>query len=218
MMTVSQIISESIKRKGFATVKECAQALGLPYELLRKVIGEDHIPKDAQLLIYAKKLNIDPKELLFTAYHQKAPDEFKKYFKNRPVEESPSPYTKIPVLKWSEVRGFANKEYRSSELVSMPYMSTTLQGEHLFALKVKDDTMRPLFWEGDTIIVDPSAKPNSGDYAVVDMHDEKEPILRRVKQFGRAQMLCALNPLYDDIEMENNTRLVGRVIRRQADY
>ena len=63
MKTVAQKIRDAINRKGFSTVKECAQTLSLPYELLRKVVGEDHIPKDEQLLIYARKLGIDPKRV-----------------------------------------------------------------------------------------------------------------------------------------------------------
>jgi hypothetical protein len=77
--TVATMIREAIERNGFADVKECARAIKVPYDLFNKVVG-GHIPKDAQLIDYAKKLNIDHRELILAAYKEKAPEDMKRYF------------------------------------------------------------------------------------------------------------------------------------------
>jgi len=73
------MIREAIERNGYKDVKECARGIRVPYDLFNKVVG-GHIPKDAQLLDYARKLTIDPRELILAAYREKAPEEMKKYF------------------------------------------------------------------------------------------------------------------------------------------
>ena len=77
--SVSTMIRESIEGNGYKDVKECARSIKVPYDLFNKVVG-GHIPKDAQLMEYAKKLNIDSRELILAAYREKAPDEMKRYF------------------------------------------------------------------------------------------------------------------------------------------
>jgi len=77
--TVSNLLREALEKGGYRDVKECAKAIRVPYDLFNKVMG-GHIPKDQQLMDYAKKLKIDYRELIMTAYREKAPDEMKKYF------------------------------------------------------------------------------------------------------------------------------------------
>ena len=88
------MVKEAIERNGYKDVKECARAIRVPYDLFNKVVG-GHIPKDAQLIDYSKKLSIDSRELILAAYREKAPDEMKQYFNsvllleehNAPVRE-----------------------------------------------------------------------------------------------------------------------------------
>ncbi|MDH4122330.1 MAG: hypothetical protein OEV94_11560 [Deltaproteobacteria bacterium] len=77
--TVASMIKDAIERNGYKDVKECARSIKVPYDLFNKVVG-GHIPKDPQLVDYAKKLKIDHRELLLAAYKERAPDEMKKYF------------------------------------------------------------------------------------------------------------------------------------------
>jgi len=219
MKTVSQKIRDAINRKGFHTVKECAQTLGLPYELLRKVVGEDHIPKDEQLLTYARKLGIDPKDLLFTAYHQKAPSEFKEYFEKKVIREAPPAYNKIPLLTWVQAGGFGS----GSDQYPYPgaaeeYVETDLQGKYLFALKVGGDSMEPLFFEEEVLIIDPECQPQPGDYVIIRKDNEDEATFKQLKKYRGVWVLHPLNPKYEDIEMTKEMRFVGKVIRKQKDF
>jgi phage repressor protein C with HTH and peptisase S24 domain len=219
MKTVAQRIKDAINRKGFITVKECAQALGLPYELLRKVVGEDHIPKDEQLLVYARKLGIDPKELLFTAYHQKAPSEFKEYFEKKVVREAPVAYNKIPLLDLVQAGGYTSgTDQYPYKGVATDYVETDLQGRHLFAVRVSGDSMEPLFHEGEVLIVDPEIQPQSGDYAIVKAEREEGAGFRQMKKFRGVWLLHPLNPRYEDQEMSKEMRVIGKVVRKQMDF
>jgi hypothetical protein len=77
--TVASLIRDAIERNGYRDVKECARSIKVPYDLFNKVVG-GHIPKDAQLIEYARKLNIDHRVLILAAYKEKAPEEMKRYF------------------------------------------------------------------------------------------------------------------------------------------
>lgn len=219
MKTVAQKIRDAINRKGFSTVKECAQTLGLPYELLRKVVGEDHIPKDEQLLTYARKLGIDPKDLLFTAYHQKAPAEFKEFFEKKVIREAPVAYNKIPLLTWVQAGGFASgADQYPYPGVSEEYVETDLQGKYLFAMKVSGDSMEPLFFEDEVIIIDPEIQPQPGDYSIIKKDQEEEATFKQLKKYRGVWVLHPLNPKYEDQEMTKEMRVVGKVIRKQKDF
>jgi hypothetical protein len=77
--SVATLIRDAIERNGYKDVKDCARNIKVPYDLFNKVVG-GHLPKDAQLLEYAKKLNLDPRELILAAYREKAPEDMKPYF------------------------------------------------------------------------------------------------------------------------------------------
>ena len=77
--SVASIIRDAIDRGGYKDVKDCARQIEVPYDLLNKVVG-GHIPKDSQLAEYARKLDIDHRELLLAAYREKAPADMRHYF------------------------------------------------------------------------------------------------------------------------------------------
>ena len=88
--TVANMIREAIEKNGYRDVKECARGIKVPYDLFNKVVG-GHIPKDAQLVDYAKKLKIDSRELILAAYREKAPDDMKRYFNSVQLLENHKP-------------------------------------------------------------------------------------------------------------------------------
>lgn len=77
--SVATLIREAINKKGFKDVKDCARSIRVPYDLFNKVVG-GHLPKDAQLLEYAKKLDMDARELILASYRERAPEDMKAYF------------------------------------------------------------------------------------------------------------------------------------------
>ncbi|MDH5751661.1 MAG: hypothetical protein OEZ59_04520 [Deltaproteobacteria bacterium] len=91
--TVASMIREAIEKNGYKDVKECSRSIRVPYDLFNKVVG-GHIPKDAQLVEYARKLKIDHRELILAAYREKAPDEMKRYFNSVMLLEDHKPAIK----------------------------------------------------------------------------------------------------------------------------
>jgi len=87
--SVASMIREAVERNGYKDVKDCARSIKVPYDLFNKVVG-GHIPKDSQLLEYAKRLNIDSRELILAAYREKAPEEMKHYFNSVTLLEEPN--------------------------------------------------------------------------------------------------------------------------------
>lgn len=88
--TVASMIREAVEKNGYKDVKECARGIKVPYDLFNKVVG-GHIPKDAQLIDYAKKLKLDSRELILAAYREKAPDDMKDYFNSVRLLEDHKP-------------------------------------------------------------------------------------------------------------------------------
>lgn len=216
MKTVSEKIRDAMFRKGFSTVKECALSLDLPYELLRKVVGENHIPKDAQLLTYADKLGIEPKELLFAAYFQKAPDPFKQYFEKNLIREAPATTDRIPLVDFGRA---ANLNFEAPyHSIASEFINSRLKGKRLFALKITDRSMEPMFLEGELIIISPEARPQPGDFVIAKPKDSEMVLFRQLRKYGKFWLLHPLNAAYDDIEMTKDMRLAGKIIRKQVDF
>lgn len=92
-MNLSEMIKEALKKKGFRSLKNSAQFLGISQELLRVTVNEGHLPKDQTLELLADKLGLDKTTLILTAHREKVPLEVKGFFL------SPS-----PEVTWREKR------------------------------------------------------------------------------------------------------------------
>ena len=88
LKSVSELITRAVEQKGYRDLKECARAIGVPYDLLYKVVG-GHIPKDRQLIVYANKLGIDERVLILTAYRERAPEHIKHLFNTAAMLDFP---------------------------------------------------------------------------------------------------------------------------------
>jgi hypothetical protein len=73
MKTIAEVLRKRIRELGFEDIKECARKFDVPYELLRKVISDGHLPKDKTLLFYAEQFGLNAAELITTVYRQRAP-------------------------------------------------------------------------------------------------------------------------------------------------
>lgn len=84
---LSRLLTQVMKDRGFPDPKACSRAVGLPYELFRKVVSEGHIPRDEQLLKYGDKLGIDKGKLIRLAHYERAHKEAKRYLEDLLVEQ-----------------------------------------------------------------------------------------------------------------------------------
>ena len=70
--------------------------------------------------------------------------------------------------------------------------------ERVFALEVQGDSMRPLYREGDVIIVSPSASVRRGDRIVVRTRDGEVMAKELKRKTQRSLELLSLNPEHPD--------------------
>lgn len=92
------------------------------------------------------------------------------------------------------------------------------RGPNVFALRVNGDSMLPEFEDGEVIVVDPSRKPESGDYVVAGLSGDNEATFKQLKISGKKTILHALNPAYPDIELgpELPAGIVGVVVEKKT--
>jgi SOS-response transcriptional repressor LexA/DNA-binding XRE family transcriptional regulator len=124
----------------------------------------------------------------------------------------------IPLLTW--IQAGEMTEYDDKYPYpgcSDEYITTDLKGEHLFALRVKGDSMSPKFLEGDIVIVNPDVQTGNGDYVIVKDVVSDETMLKQLKIYSnKLIVLHPLNPSYKDIEFSKNYVVIGRVVRKQT--
>ena len=92
-------------------------------------------------------------------------------------------------------------------------------GEHAFALKMKDDSMRPELKIHDVLIVDPDQAPNPGNFVVAKLEDDDEVIVRRYRQLSAVKKthefeLLAMNDAWASIRVDSagKSTMIGAVI------
>lgn len=122
---------------------------------------------------------------------------------------------KVPFLDWVQAGGWTG-------INPSPYpeefIETDLTAPHLFALRVKGDSMEPVFHEGEVILVNPDLECEPGNYCIAKMDMEDEAILKQLKKIGSVYFLHPLNPNYEDIQLTKKMRIVGKVVRSQKDW
>ena len=93
--------------------------------------------------------------------------------------------------------------------------TTDVSGTRTVALKVTDDSMEPLFSEGEIIFVNPDSKWKPGDYVVANRLEGylETLILRQVKPIGSQCMPHPLNRKYEDLPLTTQDEVWGKVVR-----
>ncbi len=126
---------------------------------------------------------------------------------------------KIPIISWVTAGKWEEVGDSFQPEDAEDWTETDVKGEHVFALRVKGDSMEPEFYEGDIIIVNPHVRESSGDYVVV-KNDEEEALLKQLKKYGKQRILHPLNPKYADIELSEKKeyRVIGRIVKKEKRY
>ncbi|HEY3347244.1 MAG TPA: S24 family peptidase [Nitrospirota bacterium] len=216
MKTFGQKIKDAMARGGFRSIRECALSLELPYELLRKVACEDHIPKDEQVMVYADKLGLDRKDLLFTAYRQKAPAGFRQLFE-RYNGVSESGLNVVPVLPWDYI---CEARYENGRLVlpeGCREIKTELEGCYLFAATISAKSSHPAFSEGETIIVDPEARPEQGSF-VLACRADGPPVIGQIQKKRKGWAVVSADCGAEGMQVGKNIKVLGIILRKQMDF
>lgn len=142
-----------------------------------------------------------------------------------PGEENPT-HDKLPLYSLTDVSYFDPSNFYGTKSTLPPRIEArsgevdlSINGQYMFAMKIQDDSMRPEFFGGDVVIVDPSVYSNTqrgglnpqiknGDYVIAKLAkerrsftiaDSKKPdITFRQIIFHRDNKHITLHPLNND--------------------
>jgi len=131
---------------------------------------------------------------------------------------NPSPLgqmRKVPLLRWDQIDQMVMPEEPSRVIQAEAMLETDVPGIRTFAMQVRDNSMQPLFSEGEVIFVNPDLQSEPGQYMMVDSEDGRPEgaLLRQLQEINGQTILHPLNQLYKDLPVTNRHRIVGRVVR-----
>ena len=208
MKTVGKYIRAKREEKGLSA-REVARRAGISDGHVLYIENEQRKPTFDVLMKILKALSADlPEFLQETGY--------------LPVNVEPAALRKmqpVPVISWVTAGKWAQVCDTFQPGEADEWIETEAKGRHVFALRVKGDSMEPEFKEGEIVIVNPHIETQSGDYVVV-KNDEEEATFKQLKIYGDTTVLHPLNPKYPDIELKKGDRyhFVGKIVEKKKRY
>ena len=134
----------------------------------------------------------------------------------RPAHSVAGHIGNIPLLTWPQMGQMTTRKDLPGVIHAEAMVETTdVSGVRTFAVKVQDDSMAPLFSEGEMIFVNPDLEWKPGDFVIAhcpDRHPETI-LLRQVKPIGSECMLHPLNRKYEDLPLTTQDEVWGKVVR-----
>lgn len=121
---------------------------------------------------------------------------------------------RVPLLTWADLGQAMGGGESATTDDADTLLETDVPGPRIFALRVRDDSMNPLFNEGEVIFVDPDREVEIGHYVVAG--DEAVPenaTLRELRDLGGRPVLHPLNRRYPDLPLVTGQRIWGGVVR-----
>jgi SOS-response transcriptional repressor LexA len=121
---------------------------------------------------------------------------------------------KVPLLSWVEAGRMMGCIKPS--LITKPeaLLETDVPGTETFALRVKDDSMSPMFGEGEIVFINPTRKAAPGQYVAAAFTESPESgMLRQLNLLGEHFILHPLNRRYHDMPLTDEISIWGKVVR-----
>lgn len=198
MTTIAMLLKQRIEALGYSDLKECARDFGIPYELLRKVISNGHIPKDKTLLTYAEKLGLDATNLITAAYRQKAPSDMQHIFSVNAVPKPPPTDASrlVPVLgkaacgPWLESYAVEPDQYEPVEGRDRDAFFVIAEGDSMVGGNIPS---------GALLLVSPSAPVSNGQIVLARREQEEFTIKTYFRKSDGTTILQPMNPAYEPI-------------------
>jgi SOS-response transcriptional repressor LexA len=224
----SELLERQRKKLGL-NFKKIADEVGVSSVYISQILRGQRVPKDNILVKLSEVLALDPSHVLRTAHYAKAPEAARKYLEGQQLAslekfDNVEPYPlgrgqRIPVLGWVQAGKFAPSETADlSPLSPDDYIYSDILGRNLFALKVENDSMEPLFREGDIIIINPNIKAKNGDYVIARLKNQGEVTFKKLIMKDKKIALRPLNTKYDDIILNETEEfeIIGKVVERKT--
>jgi SOS-response transcriptional repressor LexA len=208
MKTVGTYFRAKREEKGLSA-REVAKRAGISDAHVLYIENEKRKPTFDVVMKLLKALDADIQEFLQeTGY--------------LPVNVEPAALKKlrpVPVVSWvmAGKRELISDTFQPGE--ADEWIESDVKGKHVFALRIKGDSMEPEFKEGEVVIINPHVEAKPGDYVIV-KNDEEEATFKQLKVYGDTTVLHPLNPKYPDIELKkgNKYKIVGKVVEKKKKY
>ncbi len=134
------------------------------------------------------------------------------------------PYTiiaRVPLVSWETAYDYCSEKIDYDQLESaaeslIPVAPKTRT--QCFALNISDDTMEPLFTEGDTIIVEPNPSASHNQYIIAQLGNNAYFTFKQFIMLGNKRYLKPLNKRYPLIEIETDFTIFGVVISKYREF
>ena len=194
------------------TEEELASAVGVSVRTIANILL-DELPQDPAIWeTFARYFRMDADFL-----RSGGPPHSEGLF-DRTEGAHPSPLGQmrtVPLLRWDQIDQMVTHEEPPRLIHAEALLETDIPGKRTFAVQVKDDSMQPLFSEGEIIFVNPDLPGEPGQYVVVESEDGRHEgaLLRQVKEIGGQIILHPLNRRYEDLPVTKGQRILGRVVR-----
>jgi len=223
MKKLSDTVSARMRALGL-TYNEVAQRAGVSAVYVSGICRGKRVPSDEVAARLAKALDLSPHALVELARYAKAPAGVKPLYDQIAKEENVGPVPlghaqRIPVAGWVHAGKFASTEgVEVAGAGTEEWVYSDIRGRNLFALRVENDSMEPLFHAGDYLIVNPNLKPTTGDYVIAKLPSEGKATFKKLVEREGIIILRPLNPSYEDIVLtpEDEFEIIGKVVERKT--
>lgn len=194
------------------TEKELASAVGVSVQTVANILA-DNFPQDPVIWeTFAKHFRIHADVL-----RSGGPPYTEGLFDlTESAHPSPlGPMRKVPLLRWDQIDQMISRQEPPRLIHAETLLETDVPGKRTFALQIRDDSMQPLFIEGEIIFVNPDLPAEQDHYVLVESEDGRpeRTLLRQFKKISRQAILHPLNRRYEDFPVTKHQRIRGRVVR-----
>ena len=157
------------------TEEELASAVGVSVQTIENILA-DELPQDPAIWeTFARYFRIHADFL-----RSGGPPHSEGLF-DLTENTHPSPLgqmRKVPLLRWDQIDQMVTSDEPPRLIHATALLETDVPGKRTFAVQVRDNSMQPLFSEGEIIFVNPDLPGEPGHYVVVESEDggpEGEP-------------------------------------------
>jgi SOS-response transcriptional repressor LexA len=195
---------EQLMRSQGITVFSLAQKAGVPVDLVQKLVSNPVAKTNITTLeSIAKVLNVPVSYLI-----------------GEPIQHNSRPSVCVPLLEWGELSANVNHltDIKSAKFSTGQFIRTNCEvNNNVFALKMPDDTMFPVFPSGSLLIFTEEQCLEHGLYVLAHIEQINKVLFRQLIQDKNTFYLKSINPAYftDLVGLQENDRLVGRLIQSQ---
>lgn len=194
---------ETAMRMANLNQTELANRMGVTPQAVQQWVSGLTSPKGKRLQLLAKILKVDIDFILRN-------DDSPALKFDDSIEPAAGHKGQVPLISWVQAGEWKDIEVRQGDSETM--IDTTVQvREKTFALRVRGDSMSPLFPEGAIIIVEPDMLYQHGDFVIAKNGDD-EATFKQLQKDGGIYYLVPLNNRYPIKQLDDpDVQIIGVV-------